>query len=167
MKMKKLFLTLVCAMGMLVANAQFFVGGNVGLTYNEKTDVTVFSLAPEFGYAFNDSWTVAGSIGYSHVDNYNSFYIAPYARWTFFKKDFVSLLVDGGFGFSTGKTKGLDASNGFEIGFKPGIAFNLTEDFALVGHVGFLGYRDNYNGNSVSGLSLSGSDLSVSLYYTF
>ena len=44
---------------------------------------------------------------------------------------------------------------------------NLTENFSLVAHYGFLGYRDKYNGNSVSGLSLSGNDLSFSLYYKF
>lgn len=57
--------------------------------------------------------------------------------------------------------------NGFEIGFKPGISFNLTDNFALVAHYGFLGYRDKYNGNSVSGLSLKGNELSFSLYYCF
>ena len=101
------------------------------------------------------------------MDNYNSFYIAPYARWTFFKKSFLSLLVDGGFGVSVGKQKGLDADTGFEIGFKPGIAFDLTDNFSLVAHYGFLGYRDKFNGSSVSGLSLSGNDLSFSLYYKF
>lgn len=165
--MKKLVLTLVLVFGMLTANAQFFVGGQFGLTYDTDTENTTFRIAPEFGYAFNDAWTVAGTIGYTHMDNYNSFYIAPYARWTFFTKDFLSLLIDGGFGFSTGKHKGFKAENGFEIGFKPGIAFNLTEEFSLVAHYGFLGYRNQYNGNSVSGLSLSGNDLSFSLYYKF
>ena len=45
--------------------------------------------------------------------------------------------------------------------------FNLTDNFALVAHYGFLGYRDKYNGNSVSGLSLKGNELSFSLYYCF
>ncbi len=76
-------------------------------------------------------------------------------------------MVDGGFGISTGKHKGFDSETGFEIGFKPGLAFNLTENFSLVAHYGFLGYRDKYNGNSVSGLSLSGNGLSFSLYYKF
>lgn len=165
--MKKLVLTLALVFGMLTASAQFFVGGQLGLTYDNDTENTTFRIAPEFGYAFNDAWTVAGMIGYTHMDNYNSFYIAPYARWTFFTKDFVSLLVDGGFGISTGKHKGASSVNGFEIGFKPGIAFNLTDEFSLVAHCGFLGYRDKYNGSSVSGLSLTGNDLSVSLYYKF
>lgn len=106
-------------------------------------------------------------IGYTHMDNFNSFYIAPYARWNFWKKDFVGLLVDGGFGISTQKYKGADSDTGFEIGFKPGISFNLTDNFSLVAHYGFLGYRTKYNGSSVSGLSLSGNEISLSLYYCF
>ena len=100
--MKKLFLTLALVLGVSIANAQFFIGGQFGITHDDAKDNTTFTIAPEFGYAFNDMWTVAGMIGYTHMDNYNSFYIAPYARWTFFKRDFLSLLVDGGLGFSTG-----------------------------------------------------------------
>ena len=165
--MKKVLLTLALVFGMLTAHAQFFVGGQFGLTYNKATEVTTFTLAPEFGYAFNDTWTVAGSIGYTHMDNFNSFFFAPYARWTFFTKDFLSLLVDGGFGISTQKQKGFDSVTGFELGFSPGIAFKLTDDFSMVAHWGFLGFRDDYNGSSTSGLLVSGNDISFSLYYTF
>ncbi len=165
--MKRLVLILTLVFGVLTANAQFFVGGQCGLTYDRDTKNTNFSLAPELGYAFNDTWTVGGTIGYEHDDDFNSFFIAPYARWTFFTKDFLSLLVDGGFGLSVGKEKNLDSRAGFEIGFKPGLAFNITDDFSLVAHCGFLGFRDKFNGNSESGFSLSGNDLSFSLYYKF
>ena len=70
-------------------------------------------------------------------------------------------------GISTQKYKGADSDTGFEIGFKPGISFNLTDNFSLVAHYGFLGYRTKYNGSSVSGLSLSGNEISLSLYYCF
>lgn len=121
--MKKLVLTLALVFGVLAANAQYFVGGQFGLLYDDASENTMITIAPEFGYAFNDTWTVAGMIGYTHMDNFNSFYIAPYARWNFWKKDFVGLLVDGGFGISTQKYKGADSDTGFEIGFKPGISF--------------------------------------------
>ena len=165
--MKKLVLTLALVFGVLAANAQYFVGGQLGLLYDDASENTMITIAPEFGYAFNDTWTVAGMIGYTHMDNFNSFYIAPYARWNFWKKDFVGLLVDGGFGISTQKYKGADSDTGFEIGFKPGISFNLTDNFSLVAHYGFLGYRTKYNGSSVSGLSLCGNEISLSLYYCF
>ena len=171
--MKKVLLTLALVFGMLTAHAQFFVGGQFDLTYNKATQVTTFTLAPELGYAFNDTWTVAGAIGYTHDDHFNSFFLAPYARWTFFTKDFLSLLVDGGFGISVGKEKGFDSRSGFEIGLRPGLAFNITDNFSLVAHCGFLGFRDDYKysitstKHSVSGLSLKGNDLSFSLYYKF
>lgn len=38
------------------------------MTYDGDTENTTFRIAPEFGYAFNDAWTVAGSIGYTHMD---------------------------------------------------------------------------------------------------
>lgn len=53
--MKKLVLTLALVFGMLTANAQFFVGGQLGLTYDNDTENTTFRIAPEFGYAFNDA----------------------------------------------------------------------------------------------------------------
>ena len=163
--MKKLVLTLALVFGVLAANAQYFVGGQFGLLYDDASENTMITIAPEFGYAFNDTWTVAGMIGYTHMDNFNSFYIAPYARWNFWKKDFVGLLVDGGFGISTQKYKGADSDTGFEIGFKPGISFNLTDNFSLVAHYGFLGYRTKYNGSSVSGLSLSRATLANWIIY--
>ena len=89
--MKKLVLTLDLVFGVLAANAQYFVGGQLGLLYDDASENTMITIAPEFGYAFNDTWTVAGMIGYTHMDNFNSFYIAPYARWNFWKKDFVGL----------------------------------------------------------------------------
>ena len=164
--MKKLVLTLALVFGMLTANAQFFVGGQLGLLHNDNVDQTTFTIAPEFGYAFNDAWIVAGMIGYTH-DGGNSFYIAPYARWNFWNQGIVGLLVDGGFGISVGKEKHMDTETGFEIGFKPGVSFKVTDNFSLVAHVGFVGYRTKYLGNSTSGLSLTGNDLGVSLYYCF
>ncbi len=163
--MKKLVLMFVCAMGVFAAQAQFFVGGSLELFIDQEAgqDVGRVKIAPEFGYAINDQWTVAGAIGYSRNWYRNEFFFAPYARWTFFNKGIVGLHVDGGFGIS------VDASDdaGFEVGFKPGISFKVTEHFAMVGNVGFLGFRTNYLGNNKSGLSLSGNDFGVSLYYTF
>ena len=60
---------------------------------SQEPDGTVLEQSIPAG-SDNDAWTVAGSIGYTHMDNYNSFYIAPYARWTFFKKDFLCHAMD-------------------------------------------------------------------------
>lgn len=57
--MKKLVLTLALVFGVLAANAQYFVGGQFGLLYDDASENTMITIAPEFGYAFNDTWTVA------------------------------------------------------------------------------------------------------------
>ena len=56
--MKKLVLTLALVFGVLAANAQYFVGGQFGLLYDDASENTMITIAPEFGYAFNDTWTV-------------------------------------------------------------------------------------------------------------
>lgn len=51
----------------------YFVGGQLGLLYDDASENTMITIAPEFGYAFNDTWTVAGMIGYTHMDNFIRF----------------------------------------------------------------------------------------------
>ena len=53
--MKKLVLTLALVFGVLAANAQYFVGGQFGLLYDDASENTMITIAPEFGYAFNVS----------------------------------------------------------------------------------------------------------------
>ena len=73
-----------------------------------------------------------------------------------------------GLGFSTQKVKGADAVNGFEIGFKPGIAIKLNDKFSVLAKCGFLGYRDDYmNAGSGYGFNLKSEDLSFGFHYEF
>lgn len=165
--MGKVILSLVIAVVALSANAQVYLGGSFGITHDSKAEATNFIIAPEVGYNFNEKWAVASEIGFSHygVDgaSANIFFIAPYARYSFFEKNIFRLFVDGGLGFSTATGN----TNGFQIGFKPGIAIKASEHFSFVAKYGFLGYRDEYLLNSVSGLSLSSDDLSIGFHYEF
>ena len=171
MKMKKLLICLFVALVAMSAKAQegVYVGGS--LSFWGGDDVSSFGIAPEVGYNFSDKWAVGGLLSFSHAKSNgvkaNSFTIAPYARYTFFAVDQLKLFVDGGFGFSTVGVKSSDNVNGFEVGFKPGIAFDVTDHFCLLAKIGFLGYRDDYLGSNGGGLSLSSSDLSFGFYYTF
>ena len=80
----------------------------------------------------------------------------------------VRLFIDGGLGFSTQKVKGLDSVNGFEIGFKPGIAIKLNDKFSVLAKCGFLGYRDDYmDTESGYGFGFTSEDLSVGFHYEF
>ncbi len=162
-------------MGMFTAQARYFVGGELGLLYDDSRETIRLTIAPELGYAINRSWTVAGAIGYTYEgqEGYteNGFFFAPYVRWTYFSKGILGLHVDGGLGVSvtSSKYKNMEAERvvGFEVGFRPGLSIQITERFSVVGHVGFLGYRDAYLGSSLSGLTISGNDFGVSLYYLF
>lgn len=171
--MKMRFLFIICLFFVaLSAKAQMYVGGTFNFTHDDNADATEFTLAPEFGYNFNDRFAVAAELGFTHGDvkdvDVNAFFLAPYVRWTFFEKGMLRLFLDGGFGFSTAKVEDFDRENGFEVGVKPGIALELTKNFAFVTKYGFLGYRDDYKlNNSVSGLSLSTEDLSIGFEFSF
>lgn len=170
--MKKLVICLFVALLAMGVKAQqgVYVGGT--LSFWGGDDVSSFGIAPEVGYRFNDKWAGGGLLAFSHAKSNglksNAFAIAPYVRYTFFEVDQLSLFVDGGFGFSTVGVKGFDNVNGFEVGFKPGISFAVTEHLSLLAKIGFLGYRDDYlNSSNGGGLSLSSTDLSFGFYYTF
>lgn len=97
-----------------------------------------------------------------------SFALAPYARYSYYENKVVRLFIDGGLGFSTQKVKGLDSVNGFEIGFKPGIAIKLNDKFSVLAKCGFLGYRDDYmDTESGYGFGFTSEDLSVGFHYEF
>lgn len=178
--MKKIILSLMIMFAAISASAQVYVGGSLAWTHDDALDYNSFKLAPEVGYNFNEKLAVAVELAYMHGkyddDNdhkvkSNAFAIAPYVRYTFFKKNIVRLFLDGGLGFSTYKVKHGDSENGFEIGFKPGIAINVTDHLAFEAKYGFLGYRDKYAlagaNASVSGLDFDTNSLSIGIKYNF
>ena len=98
--MKKFFMTLAVVMIAVCANAQVYLGGNVGIAsvdYGGDDDETIYSLLPEIGYKFNDNWAAGVMFGWSkaglQIDNgefatserltTHTFEISPYARYTF------------------------------------------------------------------------------------
>ena len=170
--MKKIVILLFVAMVALSAKAQVYVGGTVSLWHNDDVDAATFTLNPEVGYNLNEKWAVGGILTFSHSKldegKYNAFGLAPYARYSYYENKVVRLFIDGGLGFSTQKVKGADAVNGFEIGFKPGIAIKLNDKFSVLAKCGFLGYRDDYmNAGSGYGFNLKSEDLSFGFHYEF
>ena len=77
--MKKIVMMAVMAVAAVSANAQVWVGGEVGFNTSTNTvkisDVSVdkttnnFVLAPEVGYNLNEKWAVAMKLGFIHSDN--------------------------------------------------------------------------------------------------
>ena len=172
--MKRLVICLFVALVAVGAKAQdWYAGGTLDIWGGD--DETSFGIAPEVGYNFNEKWAVGGSLLFDHSKSNgvktNAFALAPYARYTFFRNDVLGLFVEGSIGFSTAGTNidGDKNVNGFQIGFRPGFLFDVTEHFSLVTKIGFLGYRDDYYNNyqNGGGLTLRSSNLSIGFYYTF
>ena len=181
-KMKKIFMTLVAAFAAMSMNAQVYIGGSFAFEAwssqklaGDKSE-TVFKLLPEIGYNLTDEWAIGTVIGYESdkfkgVDGVSesAFTIAPYARYTFSKLGKVNLFVDGGVGFKSASKADWTE---LEIGFKPGLAVNLTDKLSFVSHIGFIGYDQlnpdgDDNNISMFGLSLDATDITFGLYYSF
>ncbi len=168
--MKKILLTALVAVASLAANAQVWVGGEVGFNATKTSldgdklgSAAYFNLLPEIGYSINDKFDVAVTIGISHKNgngdyyagsanfdnmagnlqdiNRNAFILNPYVRYKFAKTGDFTFFVDGGFSYTMIHVSGDDDNgNQWALGFKPGIAYNLTDKVSLVAHVGDLGY---------------------------
>ncbi|MDO4320513.1 MAG: DUF3575 domain-containing protein [Bacteroidales bacterium] len=182
--MKKIIASLILAVASLGAYAQdAFIGGSFGVNRDITDNQTEFTIAPEIGYKFDSKWSAAVALAYNY--NYNDgrktnvFKINPYARYTYFatENNLVNLFVDGGFGIGFGKTKYEDYDGEtvtvWSIGFKPGVALNLTNKFSIVAHMGFLGYEGSNNAGEAAGydkkfgLNFSTMNLNLGFYYNF
>lgn len=198
--MKKIFtFALVCAAAlgsMNTAKAEnWYTGGSIGFWHEAekgKFDTNQFTIKPELGYNINDTWAVGATIGYTYkhwcgakntharvTEDLNIFEISPYARWSYFRtgNNLVQLFVDGGVGFGIGAT---DYAHGdsktavtWNVGFRPGVAFNITKQFSIVTHLGFLGYKGANNAAYDAGEKRQGGvmfdtrDLNIGFYFNF
>lgn len=178
--MKKIYMTLVAVMFAVCANAQIYVGGNVGVASvdNGNDSETIYSFLPEVGYKFNDTWAagvmlgwskgslqnVDGNLGYSGLQQ--TFEINPYARFTFVKSKLINIFCDGGIGYKHYNGLGDE----YSVGLKPGIELKLSK-FSLLAHVGFLGYQkadaDNGGEMSVAGFDFDSNNITFGVLYNF
>jgi hypothetical protein len=99
--------------------------------------------------------------------------VNPYLRYTFAKFDKVNVLVDGTVGYQSTDDKKVDyKTNEFEVGLKPGVAVNLTDEVSFVAHFGLLGYNyskpdfDGAKATNTFGVNLD-SNVSFGLYFNF
>lgn len=191
--MKKFILTAFVAVASLAANAQVWVGGEVGYSNLRQTTNKVedwkannFSFLPEIGYKLNDKFDVAAKIGYAHgeagadlagvsVPDYydfaNAFVLNPYVRYTFAKAGDFSFFADGGFTYMHGHICGDEYStNAWQIGIKPGISYALSEKVGLVAHLGGIAYNfAKYNETKQNGfdLGITGNNITFGAYVNF
>lgn len=166
--MKKIILAAFVAVSALSANAQTWIGGEVGFNSSttkvlgNKVTATQFTVAPEVGYKLNDNIDLAVKVAYGHaahtdnilgaeIDDFeraNAVEVNPYVRYTFAKVGALSFFVDGGVDYTTIHVKNFDKNaNSFGVGFNPGLAYGLSEKTTLVAHIGDLSYNHLKWGN--------------------
>ena len=168
--MKRFFFMLVVILATVSANAQVYVGGEMGIWYNDTQDKTFLSIAPSVGYEFDETWAIGTELKYAHkTDSYNKFELAPYARCSFYRNKMVKLFFDLGFGVSVTKPEVGDDITGWKIGAQPGIAIHLNKNFALLAKTGFVGFDDKCMDPSSKGFGakFDGENLSFGIEYTF
>lgn len=183
--MKKFFATLVIAIVAMSASAQTYIGGGLGFTTTDQEghdkNLTQFTLAPEVGYNLSDKWAIGLSLEYQYAKeetSTNGIGVAPYARYTVAKIGNFSFYVDGEFTFLSVKAEDEDAQNGWSLGLKPGVRFDVNDKIFMTASVGFLGYADtnDINGKKTFGVGLNGSGynyfggtagLKLGIYYNF
>ena len=157
--MKKIVLAAVFAVASMAANAQVWMGGEVGYQHTKVTNngntlskENIFTLAPEIGYTLNDKWDIAAGIGFGHTDDdnasTNSFILNPYARYKAVKAGNFTFFLDGGFAYQLDHTHGVDDNtNSWEIAIKPGFSYAISPKVSLVAHVGKFGWAFSKRGD--------------------
>ncbi len=191
--MKKIILTALVAVASLAANAQVWVGGEIGYNHSRTTvsgteigKSNNFSFLPEIGYKLSDKFDLALTIGFGHGENgndlmgidipvtyqyANAFMLNPYARYTFAKAGDFSFFADGGFSYVHGHVCGDEAStNAWQIAIKPGISYALSEKVSLVAHIGGIAYSyAKYDNTKTNGfdLGVSGKNITFGAYVNF
>lgn len=181
--MKKIFMTLAVAVLAVSANAQVYVGGNVGIASVDNggdDDKTVYSLLPEVGYNFNKDWAVGVEFGWSKGDLHfdgegladygtqHTFEINPYVRYTFVHSKLVDVFCDGMIGYKHYQND----CDAYAIGLKPGIALNLSKSVSLVAHAGFAGYqtwhpKGDKDDTSKFGIDVDGNNVTLGVFFKF
>ena len=164
--MKKLLLVFALVVGAVSVSAQevgsVWVGGSAGITTSKPkggSSTTNYKFIPEVGYVLSDNLGLGVKLGYAKDANleaagYNfgdakMFTVNPFVRYTFLKGGIGSLFVDGGLAYSNIDAKGEDKkANVYELGFRPGVAVNVTEKVSILGHFGFLGYQHAKQGDA-------------------
>lgn len=159
--MKKFFIAAVMTVVALTANAQVWVGGELGFSTNKNAydgekinSNTEFTFAPEVGFNISENFDVALKLAYGYTESAsnkimgetfkgstNAFSINPYVRYTFAKSGNFSAFVDGGVGYTTIHYNGnKDNVNAVGVALNPGIAYAISPKVSLVAHIGEVGY---------------------------
>ncbi len=137
------------------------------VTVNPHTTTLVFR--PSFGYAIDDNLVLGAQINVSAIRETSdgelsqrrltpdlqtfSFGFSPYIKKYFSIGKSLLLNINGSIGYQSMKIEDYNANetikaNQFSIGVTPGLTFRLSNNLALIGDFGFLGYSSTKNVDS-------------------
>ena len=160
--MKKIMMTLAALAVAATMNAQGYIGGSLGLDFQNKLvdkdgkDATgmFFQIKPEVGYNLDDKSSVGIVLGFGVTNNgskmsFNGvkfaglktdksaiqFQVAPYYRYKFVQFDKVDLFIDAMVSFQYTKYDEWNNTT-FGIGVRPGVAFNASDKISFVAKLG-------------------------------
>lgn len=187
--MKKIVMTLVLAVvGLVSANAQFRVGGGLGLNIDTSQDdntKTHVYLTPEFAWTMNNKWEFGGQLSLTSTteeindESHFGWSITPYARYTFYRIGKVAFFCDGYVTLGGGKYSyevedGVDvdeSGTAVGVGLRPGVSFEINPHWCVQSTLGALSYTSN--DDYVAGMAPSGfgfnlnNGLNLSVFYRF
>ena len=160
--MIKIMMTLAALAVAATMNAQGYIGGSLGLDFQNKLvdkdgkDATgmFFQIKPEVGYNLDDKSSVGIVLGFGVTNNgskmsFNGvkfaglktdksaiqFQVAPYYRYKFVQFDKVDLFIDAMVSFQYTKYDEWNNTT-FGIGVRPGVAFNASDKISFVAKLG-------------------------------
>ena len=170
-KMKKILFTLTFLIAVfLTAQAQLWLGGSVSVHLDKETKT--FGIAPDMGYCFADTpFSVGCAVAYegtftSEDGHFHSLTLTPYFRY-----DLCTL--EERFSFFIDLAADIEALSFsfFDIGFSPGVSFNISDHWSAEFSYGFLGYQwergdDNAALHSLE-LDFKTAAAEFGIYYSF
>ncbi len=190
-------MTIAAAFVATTMSAQVYVGGTLGLGFQNKlTDMDgkdatgmTFQIKPEIGYTLDENSALGIAIGFGTTNNTNYatvnglktnqkldksvtiFSVAPYYRYNYLKLSNVNLFIDGQFNFDYTK---YDEWNNTKmgLGIVPGVAVNMNEKISFVAKMGFIGWQQSKDkdcdAQSEFGLDMDTlGGLEFGMYYNF
>jgi hypothetical protein len=182
--MKKIMFTLAAMLIAVSASAQVYVGGTAGIASvkNAANDnETTYKFLPEIGYHLNNDWAIGVSFGWQKgtfdlVNNADptvsgslgqGCMINPYVRYTFVHSKYVDVFTDLGLDYAHINHTG----DYYGVGFKPGLAVNLSKSISFITKIGFIGYQafDPKSGDNSNqwGVELNGNNIQFGVVYNF
>lgn len=144
------------------AKAQFYVGGSFHIS-SEFTEnpTTSIGLSPDLGYTLGDwCFGAALSLNVTGGNQGTVFTATPYVEYFFWSSGALSFFVEGGADLDWA-----GSTFSFYPYVAPGISFDISDHWSVLGHIGRLGY--NTLNKQLVFTTSGASALSLGLYYSF